>query len=270
MIPTVYEWHWDMGHFIFMGLFYAVLVAIASTLTVALLRSLKSRSKAVEIIWEEVFHDLPKSRKRCRYEISGRANDKVCDHEFDCGACSFHALRKTTPDPEEVESKISTGDLGFDVNPNLKYHRGHTWVREEDDGTFSLGLDDFAKRVVGRPDEVVLPEVGTKLAVNETGFEIRKRGTDITVLSPVEGEVTELGSHEKGWWLKVKPTGGPEKLEQLFQGDMALKWSAEELEMLKRRLGADKNPFLGNPDGPASAYPKADWETIWHDVFLNV
>ena len=59
------------------------------------------------------------------------------------------------------------------MNPDLNYHRGHTWVREEKDGLLTIGLDEFASRCLGDLDEVILPPVGTKLVANGHGFDIQ-------------------------------------------------------------------------------------------------
>ena len=33
------------------------------------------------------------------------------------------------------------------------YHRGHAWLKPEEDGTVTIGLDDLASRLVGKPDK---------------------------------------------------------------------------------------------------------------------
>jgi hypothetical protein len=268
MLPFAYEWHWDLGHFIFFGLFYGVLTVNATTLAVAGYRALKNARHAAHIGWHEAFHDLPATRLRCRYELSGRVDEKQCDHEFDCGSCDFHVLRKTTPDP--VRDEVDTASAyGFAVEPERKYHRGHTWVRELDDGTYAVGLTDFALRVLGGVREIVLPTVGTALEANGHGFDVKAGGPAVPILSPVTGEVVETGSLDGDFLLKVKPTGGPELLEQLFEGRQAVTWAEAELENLKRHLGVDKSPFPGNRDGLPAAFPGADWDAIHGDVFLS-
>ena len=94
MLPFLYEWHWDLGHFIFMGLFYLVLVIIGITLTVAFIKSVISRRRAEEIERHEVFHDMAESRLKCRYQIAGVLPDQTCHHEFDCAACPVHEPRR--------------------------------------------------------------------------------------------------------------------------------------------------------------------------------
>ncbi|MCP4678161.1 MAG: hypothetical protein GY854_22135 [Deltaproteobacteria bacterium] len=268
MLPTAYEWHWDLGHLIFMGAFYTVLVAIAGTLSVVAYRTMKNVRRASRIEWIGAFHDLPDSRIKCRYDILDRVGERVCQNGLDCGSCPFHELHGKAADQEETKN---TAELhGFEIKPDLKYHRGHTWVRDDGNGVFALGIDDFGARVLGRPDEVILPEVGTELVANSKGFDVRVAGNKISIMSPLDGEVVETGDGTEDWWLKIRATGNPRQLQKLFEGNVAVCWSELELKLLKEHLGIDKSPFPENREGIRPAYPKADWETIWHDVFLNV
>ncbi len=41
MLPFAFEWHWDVGHIVFMGLFYLALMVITTGLNYALLASMK-------------------------------------------------------------------------------------------------------------------------------------------------------------------------------------------------------------------------------------
>ena len=49
------------------------------------------------------------------------------------------------------------GILGAPLPQDRLYHRGHTWVRREEDGTYNIGLDDFIRRLIGNPDLIELP-----------------------------------------------------------------------------------------------------------------
>jgi hypothetical protein len=40
MWPTIFEFSWDTGHMIFLGVFYAVLIALATALGYAVLKSI--------------------------------------------------------------------------------------------------------------------------------------------------------------------------------------------------------------------------------------
>jgi hypothetical protein len=41
MLPFAFEWHWDIGHFIFMGLFYLALSVVFGTLGYCIFSTIK-------------------------------------------------------------------------------------------------------------------------------------------------------------------------------------------------------------------------------------
>jgi hypothetical protein len=41
MLPITFEWHWDVGHFVFMGLFYTALAIIGGGLALAFKATMK-------------------------------------------------------------------------------------------------------------------------------------------------------------------------------------------------------------------------------------
>ena len=42
MLPFCFEWHWDIGHLVFFGLFYAALAVMGASLLVAFLYTMKA------------------------------------------------------------------------------------------------------------------------------------------------------------------------------------------------------------------------------------
>src|ERR1035437_10042921 len=129
MLPWNYGFHWNTGTMIFMGAFYTVVVIVASTVINAALRSRRAlRARQVERIrWDSDFHDLP-------------ARDRQCRHAFDCRQCETHAklvanhALAQAPEPEE-------DIFGMAFPLDRVYHRGHTWVHSEPDGTVTVGPD---------------------------------------------------------------------------------------------------------------------------------
>ncbi len=63
---------------------------------------------------------------------------------------------------------------GFQVPEALHYHRGHTWALPEEDGTVRVGLDDFARRLLGSAKEIHVPQSGAWLAQGDRGAAVRR------------------------------------------------------------------------------------------------
>ncbi|MHB0968527.1 MAG: glycine cleavage system protein H [Thermoanaerobaculia bacterium] len=138
---------------------------------------------------------------------------------------------------------------GFELPLDRLYHRGHTWVKADEDGMLTIGLDDFASRLTGVPDSVKLPAVGSHLSANGPAWEAKKKGVVARILSPVDGEVVETGSPEQGWMLKVRPSS--EDLTHLLCPAEARLWLLREFERLQIALaGPQHAPMLAAGGAP--------------------
>ena len=123
--------------------------------------------------------------------------------------------------------------FGFTMPLDRYYHRGHAWVKYEGEGMYLVGLDDFGKRMIGTPDAVELPAVGTPLTANGTGAIFKKERASLRLLSPINGVVVESGTADGGWLLKVRG-GNPEaQTRHLLRGDEIRPWILRELEQLQ-------------------------------------
>jgi len=59
----------------------------------------------------------------------------------------------------------------FQVSPEVAYHPGHAWARAERPGLVTVGMDDFAQKLVGPIAEVSLPHVGARVSAGRAGVE---------------------------------------------------------------------------------------------------
>ncbi|HWC96530.1 MAG TPA: glycine cleavage system protein H [Candidatus Sulfopaludibacter sp.] len=273
MLPWNYGFHLDTGHIVFLGAFYTVLVVVATTLVNAFLRSRRDlqTSKVDHIRWHSDFHDLPAQDRACRHVFTGEFESRECPYSFDCRECETHAkLIQHHPAKEVDEEEI----FGMSFPLDRLYHRGHTWARREEDGTVTVGLDDLGSRLLGTPDEIVLPPAGTKVEVNGTAFRVRKSDADVRVLSPVDGEVVETGGAAQGWYLKVRPSSSGElAFRHLLRGSEVRPWLLREMERLQLTLSAEGAPTLADGGVPladmSAGCPKVDWDAVCGAMFLQ-
>jgi hypothetical protein len=272
MLPTAYEFHWDLGHVIFLGVFYSVLTVVFSTLAVAAWRSLRDqrRRRSADIAWHESFADLPTARRHCRHEFDGTVAEKVCGREFACDHCSEHAalaaagggtiVRQVPPQPPRAHERL--------------YHRGHTWVEARPDGTFDVGVDDLLQRCLGRPDRVTVPGIGLRVQAGAAAAEIQRGHVRARLVAPVTGIVIDTADYEGGRLFRVQPLEQRPRLEQLLRAGEARIWRLRELELLQTRLGAaGLAPALADGgelvDDLMAACPDADWDAIIGDLCLQ-
>mgnify|MGYP001159182043 CR=1 FL=1 len=245
MFPWIYEFRWTAGHLVFLGAFFTVFTLI--TLSVARAGRKAAGDIAAgrlgEIRWHDEFAELPSFAKRCRHDLTGEVRGRVCPHGFECGGCDLHPklapLR--APDGGNDGGAITVGGVVLPLD--RRYHRSHTWVKEEGDGACILGLDAFASRIIGEPDSVALPAAGVKIQVNAPLYIFEKNGHRYPVLSPLDGTVISSGVDGTEWWLRVRPDEPPEKAAHLLSGDEIRPWITGELERIEMMASAPGAPL---------------------------
>ena len=123
----------------------------------------------------------------------------------------------------------------------LLYIKSHEWIRDEGDGTVTIGITDHAQSALGDVVFVELPEVGDTLpAGGEAGVvESVKAASDI--YSPVGGEVIAINEqledepetvnadpYNDGWFYKLKPSDTNELSDLLSAEDYQQRCADEE------------------------------------------
>ena len=114
------------------------------------------------------------------------------------------------------------------IAANYKFAKSHEWVKDNGDGTVTVGVSEHAQSLLGDVVFVELPELGEETTATE-GFslvESVKAASD--VYAPVSGELIEVNEEledspelvndspfEEGWIAKIKLTNAAE-LEALM------------------------------------------------------
>jgi glycine cleavage system H lipoate-binding protein len=253
-----------LGHVVFLGIFYIVLLVIVGTLSASVFRAARDFREHREeaTCWQATFPDLPARERVCRHVFTGEFKHRICDQAFDCRQCQQHAAL-VAKRPADAAAQV-----------DRYYHRGHAWAQPEPDGTVTIGLDPLGAALVAHPDSIELPAVGSHIQVNGAAWHLHKRGADVRILSPVDGEVVATGGPEERWFLKVKPDGGKLDARHLLRGAEIRPWMTREMERLHSALApAGQAPTMADGgvmvDDIAAGYPEADWESICGEIFLQ-
>jgi len=78
-------------------------------------------------------------------------------------------------------------------NPSdLRYTKTHEWLRDNGDGTVTIGITDHAQELLGDVVYVELPEVESELNAEENCGVIESVKAASDMFAPLEGEVTEV------------------------------------------------------------------------------
>ncbi len=113
----------------------------------------------------------------------------------------------------------------------LKYTKSHEWVRQNDDGSLTVGISDNAQDQLGDMVFVELPEVGQSISAGEACAVVESVKAASDVYAPVSGEVLEVNAdledspetvnqdaYGAGWLFRLQPSDAGE-LDTLMDGD---------------------------------------------------
>ncbi|MFC1500450.1 glycine cleavage system protein H [Candidatus Zixiibacteriota bacterium] len=188
---------------------------------------------------------------------------------------------ESLPQVEPANSKAPTDALGrwFSMAAQRYYHPGHSWLLPESIDTVTIGIDDFAQKLIGEAGELSLPEPGTRLHQGEKGWSLGVGTQQIEFLSPVGGEVIARNErvvedpalinrdpYGDGWLLKVKTTKLKPNLMGLLFGQLAERWMEMTEGCLRRRVAGDLGLVLqdGGTPVPGIARNLHEGEEDWH------
>lgn len=113
----------------------------------------------------------------------------------------------------------------------LKYRASHEWVRQEADGSITVGITDFAQSELGDVVFVELPEVGTQYRAGQEIAVVESVKSASDIYAPMSGEVIAVnekladapetvnsGPYEAGWFFKLQPTD-PSEIDDLLDAE---------------------------------------------------
>ncbi|ENO1828722.1 glycine cleavage system protein GcvH [Vibrio vulnificus] len=113
------------------------------------------------------------------------------------------------------------------MDKTLKFTESHEWVRDNGDGTVTIGISEHAQEMLGDVVFVELPELEAEIEAGESFSLVESVKAASDIYAPVTGEVVEVNEelsdrpelineepYEGGWIVKVK-LSDPSELDNL-------------------------------------------------------
>ena len=104
------------------------------------------------------------------------------------------------------------------IPADLKYVASHEWLRQEADGTLTIGITDHAQDLLGDIVYVELPEVGATVEADDEIAVVESVKAASDVYAPIAGEIIEINNalidapetinsdpYGDGWFFKIRP-----------------------------------------------------------------
>jgi CheY-like chemotaxis protein len=126
---------------------------------------------------------------------------------------------------------------------------GHVWANVTVPGLVRVGIDDFARKMIGHIDGIELPAQGSQVQRGRSLFTVRQGERKASFLAPVSGKVHsvnrelpenltwfETNPYDKGWVCSIKPEHLAAELESLKISEKAATWYEQEISGLRELL----------------------------------
>jgi glycine cleavage system H protein len=124
---------------------------------------------------------------------------------------------------------------------DLKYSRGHIWVRDEG-SRMVIGLTEFIRMRWGDILKIELPNVGEVLSVDDSfGVVQCDGGRSYDLASPVSGKVVETNDilkrspeivmqdpYDEGWMIKIE-SNSSEQVDHLLNSSKYSEYTSSEM-----------------------------------------
>ena len=175
----------------------------------------------------------------------------------------------------------------FLVRSDVMYHPGHAWARMEGNDIVTVGMDDFAVKLLGSVDLISLPKEGSRVKQGSFGWLMKAESRAIHMLSPVEGEVVAVNReiidspalafedpYGKGWLFKVRNANIIPNMKNMVPASMVREWFENIRETLAGRQPAPAAAGLCQDGGElvsglARAIDPQGWDDLAREYFLT-
>ena len=175
---------------------------------------------------------------------------------------------------------------GFKVHEELSFHPGHAWAAPERMGLVRVGLDDFARRLIGSVDWVELPQVGDHVVQGREGWVVHSGKRAAPMLAPVTGQVVLVNAKAKespelmeedmygeGWLFLVRTGDLRTNLNNLLSGGMVHHWMEEVCARLRSSFNGGLSVSFADGgtavDDLSSLVDKSEWEKLAKEFLLT-
>jgi glycine cleavage system H lipoate-binding protein len=237
------------------------------------------------VFWKDILRARPPWKQPCIHHMKGRIDFRACTNAYSCGDCEFDQFFQ---DQFMVHAIMRPVDLmtarGVDIPQGYYLHPGHLWARLEEDGGVRVGLDDFARRVLGPPDRVEAPLVGKPVARNQSAIWVFRKGRSAGFSAPVDGVVTEINPelldgggmlhgdpYASGWVMRVHSGTLRQDLRGLMIGEESREFLNGEVDRLFQMIEETAGPLAADGgslgDDLFGNLPGIGWERLDKEFF---
>lgn len=143
-----------------------------------------------------------------------------------------------------------TSDSGeFAIPGGVFISKDHCWAGIDQDGKVKIGVDDFAKKLIGKIDDIEFPNLGMEIKVDQPLFSLKQGRRHITFGAPISGSITdinnnleedldtlEISPYEHNWICKIDADNLDTEIRELQIGNSAVSFYQEDIEKYQKEI----------------------------------
>ncbi|MEJ2105002.1 MAG: response regulator, partial [Ignavibacteriaceae bacterium] len=176
----------------------------------------------------------------------------------------IHKTLKPKVHITQFKESGSTTTPEFQIPGGVFISDGHSWVNVGEDGTAKIGLDDFAKKIIGKIDSIELPNLGMIVKKGQSLFTVMQGTKNISFKSPLSGKVKTINKfinneidslnstvYDQNWICEIDADELDSELKSLKIGKSAVTLYQDDIERLiqmKKKMKTGKEKDF-EPDG---------------------
>jgi CheY-like chemotaxis protein len=172
----------------------------------------------------------------------------------------------------------------FSIPGGVLISTGHCWASLAEDGTARVGLDDFAKKLLGRVDSIDFPNIGMAVKAGQPLFSVNQGHRRAQFRAPLSGKVMKINedlrghcamleemSYGESWICVIDGDDLDAELSRLKIGKSAVAFFQEELERFQAMAQKANGREASDPSslciGAIEKLDDARWATTVKEFF---
>jgi CheY-like chemotaxis protein/glycine cleavage system H lipoate-binding protein len=184
----------------------------------------------------------------------------------------------------EDDDRLTTGE--FSIPGGVLISEGHCWTGISQEGVARVGLDDFARKLIGHIDAIEFPNAGMTVKAGQPLFGVRQKNRHAQFYAPVSGrvvainpalsestELLEITAYHRSWICEIDADSLDSELPALKIGKSAVALYQKDIDRFGEFVrtariaqGLQDAP-TGISVGELSRLNDTQWETATHDFF---
>ena len=178
----------------------------------------------------------------------------------------------------------------FSIPGGVFISNGHCWASMQQDGTVNVGIDDFARKLIGKIDDFEFPNLGMKIKKGQPLFSVKQGQKTIRFNSPVSGMVKKINDflkkeiealnttpYDSNWICVIDADNIDNELKELKIGNAAVSFYQDDIEHFRtalkgvKKIDKPKVEVTGDDIsiGELENLDQNDWDKIVQEFFVR-